>query len=354
MNLVPVGNSKELPLFEGDGIHLVDTGTIGRLLYPRHKNPAKMVRKIYERNKEHFTDQETMLIEVETSYFWSPDGQDMKDQFDPACPPDFRVTGQDMERQFDAPCPPDFRADGQDMHPQNGGACPPNFRVTGRDMRAQFGPACLPQQASVRKQKVRFFSLPMGMIKTCKFSRSPYAVEAIERIVDHWERYRFGAMLKSLSSQQPIAVTGPYIKDIQRIMGRTKGKTIVRALFEGTFDYNDYFMTLEEISRMPDGSARYAAVAKEAQRSGRSLQTVYRNVDMVRRALGLQCITRKGVPRRTRSEAGSHRKRPEYQQAMDYRREHPKAGGAEIRQACGLTVSASRVNNWLREGISIH
>jgi hypothetical protein len=32
---------------------------------------------------------------------------------------------------------------------------------------------------------------------------------------------------------------------------------------------------------------------------------------------GENVTTRKGVPRKTRSEAGSHRQRPEYQQALD-------------------------------------
>lgn len=102
---------------------------------------------------------------------------------------------------------------------------------------------------------------------------------------------------------------------------------------------------------LPSGRDLKEAVAALAKQEKRSETTIYRRLQTM---TGENVTTRKGVPRKTRSEAGSHRQRPEYQQALDYKRLHPKAGGAEIRQACGLAVSASRVNAWLREGVSIH
>lgn len=102
---------------------------------------------------------------------------------------------------------------------------------------------------------------------------------------------------------------------------------------------------------IPTGRDLAAAVADLARQENRSETTIYRRLQKM---TGENVTTRKGVPRKTRSEAGSHRKRPEYQMALDYKREHPKAGGAVIRQACGLSVSADRINAWLREGISIH
>jgi len=115
-------------------------------------------------------------------------------------------------------------------------------------------------------------------------------------------------------------------------------------------DYNapSSYLTLCSIPSGRDLAEAVAALAKEEKRSE---TTIYRRLQKM---TGENVTTRKGVPRRTRSEAGSHRQRSEYQQALEYKRTHPKAGGAEIRQACGLSVSASRVNAWLREGISIH
>jgi hypothetical protein len=115
-------------------------------------------------------------------------------------------------------------------------------------------------------------------------------------------------------------------------------------------DYNapSAYLTL---CSMPSGRDLTAAVAALAQKENRSETTIYRRLQKM---TGENVTTRKGIPRKTRSEAGVHHKRPEYQQALDYKRKHPKAGGAVIRQACGLLVSASRINAWLREGISIH
>lgn len=217
-----------------------------------------------------------------------------------------------------------------------------------------------------KKRAVRIFSVPRGALKLCMLSTAPNRTQVYDEILDVFDRYRFGSMLKSFSSQQPIAVTGPYIKNIQRIMGRTKANAIIKSLFAGTFDYNEYFMTLEEIARLPDGLARRAAVEKEAQRIGHCTNTVYRNVDKVRRTLGLQGISRKnkGQPRRMRADKGSHRQHPEYQAVMAFIAEHPEYTGKgnqhknfpkkDIRKILGLSVSASRICAWLREGKSIH
>lgn len=102
---------------------------------------------------------------------------------------------------------------------------------------------------------------------------------------------------------------------------------------------------------LPSGRDLKEAVLALAKQEERHPATIYRRLQ---KFTGENTTTRKGVPRRTRSEAGSHRQRPEYQMVLDYKREHPKAGGTEIRQACNLSASASRINAWMREGMSIH
>lgn len=290
MNLVPVACGGEA-IFEGSGGHLVDAGMIGRMLYPKHKRPARTVITIYERNKDHFTAQDTMLLEVETGYCWSPDGRDMRPQFEVACPSEKSPFSQDMKGQI-------------------GPACPLDFRVSSRDMKPQFGAACPPGKTGIRRQKVRFFSIPFGMIKLCKFSRSPYAVETIERVVTAWQRHQFGSMLRSLPSRQPIACTEYFIKEIKRRVGTKKGNEVIKALFEGTFDGSDYYMEMEEIARMPDGHAKGAALRKEAERQGVALQTMYRRLKRKRAMLGLAPIPTKltKAPRRTRADKGCPRR----------------------------------------------
>jgi len=132
---------------------------------------------------------------------------------------------------------------------------------------------------------------------------------------------------------------------------------LVWALANGTLkpskwsQKGDLVSAARQILSLPEGRKRTALVADLTAREGCSPQHTYRKIFM---ATGERLKTKAGIPRRTRREAGSHHTRPEYQQALDYKREHPKAGGAKIRQACGLAVSASRVNAWLREGRSIH
>lgn len=70
----PVGYTKEAVLYGYQKMAIVDAGTIGRLLYPEAKNPVKQILNIYNRNKEQFDGNDTVLLEVDTPYFWNPRG----------------------------------------------------------------------------------------------------------------------------------------------------------------------------------------------------------------------------------------------------------------------------------------
>lgn len=133
----PVGYSREAVLWGYQGLHVVDAGTIGRLLYPEQKDPANMIDTIYKRNKKHFTEKDTVLIKVDSVYLWNPGGT--------------------LRYQIDTPMSHE-------------------------------------PKASIRKKEMRFFTLPYGVIKICKFSKSPLAVAVLERMVDMHESFIKGTL----------------------------------------------------------------------------------------------------------------------------------------------------------------
>jgi len=127
---------------------------------------------------------------------------------------------------------------------------------------------------------------------------------------------------------------------------------LVRALINGDLKPSkwslkgDLVSAARQILSLPEGRKRRGLVRDLAGRESLSLQQTYRRIVM---ATGERLKTKAGQPRRPRADKGAHRSRPEYQQALDYKHGHPKAAGAEIRAALGLSVSASRINAWIRE-----
>lgn len=123
----------------------------------------------------------------------------------------------------------------------------------------------------------------------------------------------------------------------------------------------DLVSAARQILSLPEGRKRAALIADLIVQEGCSPQQTYIRIQ---KATGERLKTRKGVPRRTRSCAGSHRNRPEYQAVMAFVAEHPEYLGTgnqhkdhpkkDIPRILGLSISASRINAWLREGKNIH
>lgn len=120
---------------------------------------------------------------------------------------------------------------------------------------------------------------------------------------------------------------------------------------------DDLVSAARQILSLPEGRKRAALIVDLTAREECSPQNTYR---IIYKATGERLKTRKGVPRKTRSEAGSHHQRPEYQAVMAFVAEHPEYLGKgnqhkqypkkAIRSILGLAVSEARINAWLREG----
>jgi hypothetical protein len=113
----------------------------------------------------------------------------------------------------------------------------------------------------------------------------------------------------------------------------------------------DLVSAARQILSLPEGRKRRELIIDLSSREGCSLQHTYRRMYM---ATGERLKTKAGKPRQTRSEAGIHHTRPEYQKVIDYKRQYPNAMGANIRRTLGISISASRINAWIREGRNIH
>ena len=107
----------------------------------------------------------------------------------------------------------------------------------------------------------------------------------------------------------------------------------------------DLVSAARQILSLPHGRKRGALIRDLADRDGVSLQTAYRRIQM---ATGKKLKTTKGKAIR-RSDKGSTIYPEEKEQVLLYIKEHPDSGGAAIRKALCLTVSADRINVWIRE-----
>lgn len=161
--LVPVGYRDNITLYGGEGLQWVDGETIGRLLNPASKDPLKYIHKAHERNKSHFTERDTVLLDIKIDHY--------------------------LHRQID-------------------GAAP--------DLRNPADYAGVSKIVS-QKRKVRFFSVPHGVIKICKASRSKIAFEVIERMVDLHEAFIRGLIPKPIP--QLLALAGLPAWDKRRSQG---------------------------------------------------------------------------------------------------------------------------------------
>jgi transposase len=140
IGLIPVGARADVTLYGNGHVQAVDNKALGKLLYPESREPEKLIRKIYERNKASFTERDTILLKVDTPYPWSAPS-----------PPD-------IERQIDA--------------------------------------VCRAGKKFVRKRGIRLFSIPWGLMKVCKLSRSPLAFDVLERLFDLQSAYLTGSLPK--------------------------------------------------------------------------------------------------------------------------------------------------------------
>lgn len=249
--IVPVGYTKEAVLYRYQQLQIVDSATIGRLLYPDTEDPTRRVLKIYNRNKDKFTDRDTILLDVDTAYFWSP----------------------------------------------NRGTCGNNLLVhapsSGRDMSGQIDHACQPSKFSTRRQKVRFFTLPYGVMKICKFSQSPFALQVMERMIELHDSYIRGTLPrwdKSLSSVAWLPKwyrgRGEMIKQLaqesgvsaitirRRIEKMKRGEPLNKNLpgMKKGYVHRKHRDKYEEVFRLLNSGH---SVKEAAEKTGVSLRTIY-------------------------------------------------------------------------------
>lgn len=120
-----------------------------------------------------------------------------------------------------------------------------------------------------------------------------------------------------------------------------RGKLRPVRMYRGAESPPDYLSILS----LPSGRETRKAVIELARKESVTEQQIYRRFQKL---TGENMRTRKGNPKQSPSTAGNYRKRPEYQQVLGYRKDHPKAMGAEIRRALDLGVSAGRINFWIK------
>jgi hypothetical protein len=152
--LVPVGYQKGVTLYNGLALQWVDAETLGKLLYPETTEPQRQLVNIYARHKRHFTEKDTLLLDVEIGHFRS----DLRNQIDYADTSDSDEIRSDLHHGYRGP-----------DTPQNG------VYVT-------------------QRRRLRFFSVPSGAMKICKFSNSGYAVRVMERMLEMYAAYINGTL----------------------------------------------------------------------------------------------------------------------------------------------------------------
>ncbi|NLT22570.1 MAG: hypothetical protein GXX82_05945 [Syntrophorhabdus sp.] len=161
------------------------------------------------------------------------------------------------------------------------------------------------------ERETRLFSVPAGALRLCMLSKAPNALDVHDEILDLFQTRQFSKALEMTPANQEIPLTESHIHEIKRRLGPKDGNRIVKAMLLGNYDHSTYIMPIEEIARLSDGAITAAAVKEEAKRRGCSPMTVYRKVQRLREAFGIdKKPTRStGLPRRTRSDKGKT-KRP--------------------------------------------
>jgi hypothetical protein len=154
MSLVPVGLRDDITLYASDTFQFVDSHAMGKMLYPQSDRSEKRIIRIYNRNKNHFSEKDTAVLKVGTAYTRSFSKGDIESQID--------------SRSFDG------------------------IRVTGHQPNSEH----LQIARFIQKKEARFFTIPFGVMKICKFSRSPRAIDVIEKLFLLQESYFKGALAK--------------------------------------------------------------------------------------------------------------------------------------------------------------
>ena len=107
----------------------------------------------------------------------------------------------------------------------------------------------------------------------------------------------------------------------------------------------DVSSALSQIISMTSGSKRKLKVFELAKETGKTWNTIYR---MAKRMNGENLKTKGNKPRKTRANKDSFINYPEFQQVINYSKEHPAAGGKEIQAALEIPYSTSSINRWIR------
>ncbi|HPL64825.1 MAG TPA: hypothetical protein PK587_13765 [Syntrophales bacterium] len=127
--------------------------------------------------------------------------------------------------------------------------------------------------------------------------------------------------------------------------------------FQGAEIPADYLTILS----LPPGRETRKAVVALAQKENLSEQQIYRRCQKL---TSENMRTRKGEPRRARSDKGEYRTKPEYLAVKTFIAEHPEYLGngnrhkqnlqKEIRGILGLSISEGTINRWIREAAIVH
>ena len=107
----------------------------------------------------------------------------------------------------------------------------------------------------------------------------------------------------------------------------------------------DVALALSQIISMTSGSKRKLKVFELAKETGKHWNTIYR---MAKKMNGQNLKTKGNKPRKIRANKDSFVNYPEFQQVINYSKEHPAAGGKEIQAALEIPYSTSSINRWIR------
>jgi len=215
----------------------------------------------------------------------------------------------------------------------------------------------------LQQVEFRLFAVPKGVFRICMLADAPNRVDVQDEILNLFDTFRFGAMLKAIPEGMPTAISGEYIKEIKLRLGAFTGNRLVKDLFSGCFDGETRFMSLEEMAKMPDGTVRAAAVNQYATDKGITTQAAYRQINRYRQAFGITkpVAHSTGKPRRSPCTKGTFKKAEEHEKLLSYLKTHPeylsnKGCGRHIKypkkhlkSILGLSVSTGQINKWIRD-----
>lgn len=285
-NLPVLASRGDIDLLGYQGSQWVDAETIGRKL--GFKFPAESVRKIYQRHKNEFKDGETL---------------------------ETKLVFEVGQKRRDLASQSDSQGRGQKRHWQ-----------------------------AVR---FRLFSVPKGAFRICMLTNAPNRIEVQDEILELFDTYRFGSVLKHLPADQPLAVSEWYARELCRRLGGYAGRRVFKDVLNGCFDYTKRYMPLDEIAKLPEGSLTAAAVGKYCHDNGVVKQTGYRHLESHRKAMGLPKPNTKltGKPRRQRSDKGSHKKTAEYKTVEFIHSQMPTLEKKDVARIAGIPLAACGITN---------